>query len=293
MEWLDKMNAAIEYIENHLSDEIDYEKVAQKACCSSYNFQRMFSFITDVPLAEYIRKRRLTKAAIELQNREEKVIHIAYKYGYQSPSSFARAFQSFHGITPNAARKKGVELKAYPKISFQISIKGGKEMDYRIEEKESFSIFGLEVVASLKGEGMSPAMFWQQSHENGAYEQLVKNAGDTPSFLSKNLCKVHGVEHYKATTKDTFSYMLFAFKSENSQTKGYQEILIPKQTYVVFKSDHFEWDELPNILSEMHKRFYTEWLPTASYERAEGPNFEIYGGDQNLGYIELWYPINK
>jgi len=130
MDWLTKMNAALDYIEDHLLDEIDYKAVARKACCSSYNFQRMFSFITDVPLAEYIRRRRLTQAAIELQNTDARIIDVAVKYGYDSPVSFSRAFATLHGINPNEAKQSGARLKAYPKISFQISIKGEKEMNY-------------------------------------------------------------------------------------------------------------------------------------------------------------------
>jgi len=152
MDWLTKMNEALDYIENNLTDDIDLTIVAQKACCSSYNFQRMFSFITDIPLAEYIRRRRLTQAALELQNSNAKVIDIAIKYGYDSPVSFSRAFNNIHGITPNEAKQAGVELKAYPKISFHISIKGGQEMNYRIEAKEAFDVFGIETIGSLSGE---------------------------------------------------------------------------------------------------------------------------------------------
>ena len=137
MDMLMKMNAALDYIEKNLTAEIDFLTVAQQAGCSSYNFQRMFSFVTDVSLAEYIRRRRLTQAAVELQNSGAKVIDVAMKYGYDSLVSFARAFTNLHGITPSNAKQPGVELKAYPRISFQISIKGEKEMNYRIETKEA------------------------------------------------------------------------------------------------------------------------------------------------------------
>ncbi len=162
MDWLSKMNSAIDYIENNLIYEIDFNIVSQKACCSSYNFQRMFSFITETSLAEYIRRRRLTHAALELQNTNLKVIDISTKYGYNSATSFARAFTALHRLTPTEAKKPGVQLKAYPKISFQISIKGEKEMDYRIETKEAFKIFGIETIASLIGEEgyLSPAELW-------------------------------------------------------------------------------------------------------------------------------------
>lgn len=90
MDWLNKMNNAIDYIENNLLHEIDLDIVAQKAFCSNYNFQRMFSFITDVTLTEYIRRRKLTLAALELQSSKIKIIDLAFKYGYESSVSFGR-----------------------------------------------------------------------------------------------------------------------------------------------------------------------------------------------------------
>jgi AraC family transcriptional regulator len=296
MDWLSKMNSAIDYIENNLIYEIDLNKFAQKACCSFYNFQRMFSFRTDTTLAEYIRRRRLTQAALELQNSNLKVIDISTKYGYKSATSFARAFTTLHELTPTEARKSGVQLKAYPKISFQISIKGEKEMDYRIETKEAFDIFGIETIASLTEEEnyLSPAELWQKCHQNGEYERLLGNSGNLPNFITQDLCKIHGVENYCKTEKNTFSYMLFSFASESSNTDGYKIVHIPSQTYAIFPSEKIKWDDdFSSILSNLQKRFYTEWLPAANYERAEGANFEIYGGTPEYGYIELWYPIVK
>jgi AraC family transcriptional regulator len=292
LDWLTKMNAAVDYIENHLNDEIDYQKVAMEACCSSYNFQRMFSFITDIPLAEYIRRRRMTQAALELQNTDVKVIDVAFKYGYDSSTSFARAFCTLHGITPTEAKKTGAKLKYYPKISFQISIRGEIGMDYRIETKEAFDIFGIEAICSLTGTEGVPSQLWQKCQENGEYDRLVTNAGDLPAFVPQGLCKVHGAEYYRKTEGNTFPYMLCAFVSKNSNTEGYKVVRIPSQTYVVFSSEKFKWgDEFFKILTNMQKRFYSEWLPTANYERTDSANFEIYGGTEEYGYIELWYPI--
>ena len=152
MDWFAKMNAVLDEIERNLTGEIDLNVLCMKAGCSSYNFQRMFSFITDIPLAEYIRRRRLTAAAFELKNGGCRVVDIAVKYGYDSATSFARAFGALHGVAPSEARRDGAKLKAYPRISFQISIKGEKQMDYRIETKEAFEVFGIETIASLAGE---------------------------------------------------------------------------------------------------------------------------------------------
>ncbi len=128
MDWLVRMNSAMEYIETNLADTISYDEIAHRACCSTYHFQRMFPFITGVTLSEYIRRRRLTLAAFELQTTGSKVIDVAMKYGYDSPEAFARAFKNLHGIMPISARDTGVSLKAYPRMSFHISIKGDVEM---------------------------------------------------------------------------------------------------------------------------------------------------------------------
>lgn len=295
MEWIDKMNAALDYIEDNLTEEIDLNIVAQKAYCSSYNFQRMFSFITDISLAEYIRRRRMSAAALELQTCDIKIIDLALKYGYDSSVSFSRAFAKVHGITPREAKKSGAQLKIYPKISFQITIKGEEPMDYRIESKEAFDVFGIETVASLSEQKgfTSPAELWQKSHRNGDYERLAEAAGALPDFVPTDLCKVHGVENYRKTLGNTFPYMLCAFVSDTSKTKGYKVQHIPAQTYAVFPSQKFKWDEIFGVLRDLQKRFYSEWLPTAKYERADGPNFEIYGGDREYGYIELWFPVRK
>ncbi|WP_331281696.1 helix-turn-helix transcriptional regulator [Paenibacillus sp. FSL P4-0081] len=116
MDWLDRMNNAMEYVEKHLADVIDFNQAARIACCSTYHFQRMFSFITDVPLSEYIRRRRMTLAAFELQQGGTRIIDIAMKYGYESPEAFSRAFKKMHGVMPMSARDKGVSLKAYPPV---------------------------------------------------------------------------------------------------------------------------------------------------------------------------------
>jgi len=143
MDSLKNMNAAMRYIENNLTNEINFKKVAKLAYCSEYHFKRMFSFLAGISLSEYIRCRRLTLAAFELKNSDAKVIDVAIKYGYNSPDSFSRAFQNLHGITPSEARNSSHSLKAYSPMTFQLSIQGGNEMNYRIEEKEPFRIIGI------------------------------------------------------------------------------------------------------------------------------------------------------
>lgn len=131
MEWLEKMNDAINYIEAHIEEKINYLKAAEIACCSLSRFQRMFSFATDITLAEYVRYRRMSLAAKDLLNSDIKIIELSQKYNYDSPEAFTRAFQAFHGVAPTIARKFGI-YKDYPRISFQIRINGG---DYNMNIK--------------------------------------------------------------------------------------------------------------------------------------------------------------
>ena len=299
MDLLSRMSLALTYVEENLAGDIDPETLARIACCSYYNFQRMFSYITDVSLSEYIRRRRLTLAAIELQSSDIKVIDLALKYCYDSPVSFSRAFQALHGVTPTRARADGVTLKAYPRISFQITVRGEREMAYCMETKEAFQIFGVEGVFKTDctdGSGTYPCTpheFWDQNHANGTYEKLAADAGDLPAFVGQDLCKVRGVCDYKETGPGTFAYMQCAFRSQNSRTEGYAVVDIPARTWVIFPSERFSWDQVVTVINDLYKRFYSEWLPAAAYERADDMNFELYGGDEESGYVELWFAVEK
>ena len=142
MDWITGMQKAIDYIEAHLTEEIDYERVAAESFSSSYHFQRVFSILCGYTLGEYIRLRRLTLAGAELTGGGVKVIDIAMKYGYDSPDSFSKAFQRFHGITPSEARTDGNMLRSFSRLSIKITLEGGKTMNYRIEEKDEMILTG-------------------------------------------------------------------------------------------------------------------------------------------------------
>ncbi|MCT4509523.1 MAG: AraC family transcriptional regulator, partial [Tepidibacter sp.] len=141
MNWLNAMNNAVEYIEDNITKKIDIVQVAKIALSSTFHFQRMYHMITGVTIGEYIRRRRLTLATQDIIS-GEKIINVAYKYGYETPEAFTKAFRKMHGISPSVARELGVNLKAYPKLSFHISIKGDKNMNYKIFDKGSFKVVG-------------------------------------------------------------------------------------------------------------------------------------------------------
>ena len=297
---LEKLNCAINYVEENITDEIDFAKIAQLACCSTYDFQRMFAFIADISIVEYIRRRRLTLSAFELQESDIKVVDLALKYGYESPVSFARAFKAMHGITPGEARNSNVSLKAFSRISFQITIKGVSEMNYRIVKTDSFKVFGLEGIVSTVGDEKyfpHEGAIWQENNKNGKYEQLLTDAGHK-SFsqydimFTKDMCKIHGLMNYKRLDDTTYGYMQCSFVTDESNTEGYSMFEIPATTWAVFPADVPDWN-VGKAMDIAYKRFYGEWLQTSEYEKVNSPQFEMYGGTAECGYIELWMPVVK
>jgi len=290
MEWLINMNNAVNYIESRLCDEISYDQVAQVACCSTYHFQRMFSYITGVPLSEYIRHRRLTLAALELQTSDIKVLDVALKYGYESPEAFSRAFKKLHGIMPISARDTGVQLKVFPKMTLHIKIKGAIEMKYRIEQREAFEVFGLELKTSVvDGKCFTeiPA-FIGSCVEDGSIAALIKAAGKEPDGI------VDAGVTYAHNPNGNMNYMIACYKKTDTVPPEYKVLNIPKQTWAVFATEwHSEDDDAK--LHDVWERIYSEWFPTVSYEHAECDfDIEIYYGDrQSECSAEIWIPVVK
>lgn len=284
MDWLERMNAAINYIEDNLTGDIDYKQAAKAACCPNYHFQRMFAFITGVPLSEYIRRRRLTLAAFELQQSSKSVIEIAQEYGYESHAAFTRAFNELHGIAPIAARKSGAKLKAYPRMSFHISIMGGTKMDYRIEKIGAFSAVGFKYRVGTEKAFDSVPMIWQEARQNGITERLVhlmetnseKSPGGVLGILSDG----------DWGRNSDFSYYL-AVPYEKETPVDMEKLNFPESQWVVF--------EAPDLtdIQKAWKRLYTDWVPTSGYFLADLPAVECYYPPGHNPQNELWIPIVK
>lgn len=284
MDFLQRMNEALDYIENNLDGEIDYEKAASKACCSVFYFQRMFSFIANITLSEYIRRRRLTLAAFELQNSDVKVIELAIKYGYDSPDSFTRAFQKLHGIIPSKARNSGITLKAFPRITFHISIKGDVEMDYRIEEKEAFRIVGIKRHYYGPDDDESVvSKFWDELYGNGILNEISNLSTGTPQG-------VHGFIQVLSDRK--VDYMIASI-SDKEPPVGMSSQVIPKSSWAIFELT----GPVNKAIEDAWKRIFTEWLPTSNYKYAETIDIECFPYAGNKGTsdfkFEIWLPVIK
>lgn len=282
MEWLKQLNDAMDYMENNLQGEIDYEEAARIACCSTYHFQRMFSYIAGVPLSEYLRRRRMTAAAFDLQN-GEKVLDVALKYGYESPTSFNRAFQSVHGVSPSAARGVGVQLKAYPRLSFQMTIKGDVEMDYRIEKKEAFRVVGVRDPLKMDFEESFrrvPA-FWNEVAQTDLLPRIC-------ALMDPDMPGVLGVSTCLGETEQNYYYICVA--SNAPVPEGMDEYTVPAETWAIFYGE----GAMPHAMQDLQKRIVAEWLPTSGYEWAQGPDIELYlQPTPEMAKFEVWLPIVK
>lgn len=280
MEWIDRLNQAIRYMEEELTGEIDYEKLGQIACCSAYHFQRMFAYMAGVPLSEYIRRRRMSLAAVDLQSGEEKIIDIAEKYGYHSPTAFNRAFQSVHGIAPSAVRSQGVSVKSFPPITFQMTIKGVGEMNYRIETKEAFRIVGVSrpLHKELEKNFMIVPEMWQEAVSQGTLPKLAELM-DTPpmGLLGVSVCN------------DQEDWKYYIAVSSTKTTEEFGEYTVPAATWAIFPGEGTN-----QSIQELEQRIVTEWLPTSGYEYGNAPDIEVYlNPDPENARYEVWIPVVK
>ncbi len=281
MEWIERLNDAVRYMEEHLTDEISYEQLGRIACCSSYHFQRMFAYMAGVPLSEYIRRRKMSLAAVDLKSGDAKVIDIAAKYGYSSPTAFNRAFQSVHGIAPSAVRNEGVSVKSFPPIAFQITVSGAAELSYRVEQKEAFRIVGLSRPLEPEIEknfAVVPGL-WQEAAMNGTVEKLAGMMDSAPvGILGVSVC----------SNEEQWKYFLAAASTKKDDSL--EEYMVPSFTWAIFSGE----GACPGAIQELERRIVTEWLPTSGYEYDNGPDIEVYlNPDPSDAKFEVWIPVRQ
>ena len=288
MDWITGIQNAINYIEEHLTEEIDYEIVAKEAACSSFYLQRIFSILCGMTLGDYIRNRRLTLAGNELSAADDKVIDIALKYGYESPESFTRAFSRFHGVTPSEAKKDGYKLKSFSRLSVKITLSGGNIMDYKIIEKDAFDI--IEKVESHPVEDSENAKsipaFWTRSHNDGTVKKLLDTTTDRTYIFG--VCYGNLSENAK-----TFDYSIAAKCNENTVVpEGFRKNTIPARTWAIFECK----GAMPNAIQDMWHKIVSEFFPTSGYQPTYEMDIEAYT-EGNMGSpdyrSEIWVPVIK
>ena len=298
MDWITGMQKAIDYIEANLTEKIDYEKVAAESFSSSYHFQRVFSILCGYTLGEYIRLRRLSLAGAELANGKEKVIDIALKYGYDSPDSFAKAFQKFHGITPSQARADGNMLKSFSRLSIKISLEGGNTMNYRIEEKDEMILTGYKRrFSGVPGE--------REEQEKDMYvntrvfQYILQGLSGNIEMNYDVITNIDddGYDFYIA--KQLTEYLRNNLNKTSvlgeEYAKHFENIVIPQCTYAIFETERCSYPT--TIFLDLRKKIASEWLPNSGYQLANAPELVVThwfrGNKSNQRYRELWIPIEK
>jgi len=309
MNWIENLNKAIDYMEERIAEEIDYAKLAKIACCSSYQFQRMFFYIANVSLPEYIRRRKMSLAAIDLQSGDKKIIEIALKYGYSSPTAFNRAFQSMHGIAPSQAKKGGSILKSYPKINFTLTAKGVEEMEFRIEKREAIRVVGAFMPLSKDVEKAyaEATEHWVKVLFDGAPKDVdgnilgngtlcdELNIAANAKYPDGSITEFNGFFGIE-TEHDNGGEYIIAVASPMPKSENLKEYIIPAHTWAVFSGKNFfEDEENADSFIRYEERIYSEWLPSSGYEIADSlsVHFTFATTDiENMPY-EIWLPVKK
>lgn len=279
MEWIDRLNEVISYIERHLEGEIRNEAIGKIVACPVGSFQRTFSLMTGITLSEYIRRRKLTKAAFELQSTDCKVIDIAVKYGYESSDAFGVAFKKMHGIAPITARQQNIKLKSYPRLSFSLTIKGDVEMNYRVVERDDFKIAGKIVTSSLEN-NIIP-QFWEQCKTDGTIDKLYEIGINSYTL---GVCFGYNDEGIN-------DYMV-GIETNHDFIEGMKTVVVPKSTWLVFESV----GPVNPTLGNTWGRIYGEFLPQSIYKQAALPTMEKYFSNEVNAddyYVEIWIPVVK
>lgn len=286
MNSLEQLNAALAYIEDNLAGTIDPQQLALTAHCSEYHFSRMFSFLAGVGLAEYIRRRRLSLAAFDLREPNARVLDVAIKYDYQSADSFARAFQALHGVPPSKARE--ATLKAYPRLSFQLTIQGASEMNYKIIPKPTFHIVGFYKRVPLIYEGINPHIqqMWQSLDET-LIGRLKELSDLEPSGI------ISGSTNF-SDSRAEFSEIDHWIGAATSQPcpDDLQQLEIEEGDWAVFESV----GPFPQTMQDIWARIYSEWFPTSGYEHRRGPEL-VWCEKRDITLpdfrCQIWIPVSR
>ena len=288
MNYTQGLQNAIDYIEEHLTDDLDIEEIAAQSGLSAFYFQRIFNILCDYSLGEYIRNRRLTLAGNELSGTDEKVIDIALKYGYDTPESFSRAFSRFHGITPSQAKKNSSPLKSFSRLSVEIHLKGGNIMDYKIVKKDAFKVLEKISTQSIDDEQNKNTIpdFWTQSHQDGTVYKLLELATDRTNIFG--ICYGN-----TPNNKKTFEYSIAALCGDNTEIPdGFSIKEIPARTWAVFECI----GPMPDAIQNTWHKICSEFFPTANYEPTYEMDIEAYpaGVMTSPDYrTEIWVTVKE
>lgn len=288
MNTLAQFNDVMAYIEKNLMYDMEPGQISRISGCSEYHFRRMFSFLAGMPLGEYIRRRRLSVAGLMLQKESVKVLDLALQLGYESPEAFSKAFQLMHGVSPSQAKKENTELKVLPPMTFQLTITGGMEMNYRVVEKDEFHIVGFKKRITMQFKGINPQM-----------DSLVQKL--TPQVIEelKGLCDVEpkgilsvSADFNERTTEGSQLDQYIGVATSKAVSNGYDTLDVPASNWAVFKAA----GTFPDAIQDTWAKIYSEWFPASGYELTGGPELlwnETPDTSKPDYKSEIWIPVRK
>ena len=259
-EYLNKM---IQYIEEHLTEKIEYKELAKLVGVSEYSLQRIFMFLTNVSLAEYIRKRRLSKAYEELKKSDIKIIDLATKYQYDSAISFSRAFKNLFGITPSECKTNIKEYKLFPIIKFN-SNEIYEELSYEIKEIEEIEVYCKKTKATTHDDFLyNIRNLYKEIKDNGLHKKFNENGQYGITLIRDN----------------NYIYLVGCkIKFENTE-----KFIISKGKYAVFNVGSREQKDI----DKTEINIYSQWLPSTNYQIEQELYIEEYSKNNCYIYIPI------
>ena len=295
MEWLTSIRIAIDYMEEHLTDDISAQDVADRVYLSPFFLQKGFSLMTGYGIGEYIRNRRLYQAALDLKETDDKVIEIAFRYGYETPESFTKAFSRFHGATPSQVRG-GAAINTFLPLTIKLSIQGGNQMDYKITPMFPFKVIGFQKVFDNETAYTEIPKFWDEICEKYAYNVYAGNAPANPyeQALVDNCIGEYGV-CIDDIGGGKFRYLVAGKYTGGDVPEGMVVYEFPRSDWAVFNCI----GPIPDALQSVNTRIFKEWLPgNPAYELCGNASVEWYdcvnGEKTDPDYHSaIWVPVKR
>lgn len=280
MNILNELNEACNYIENNIENEIDIKEIARITNQSTDSINRFFVSMLGITIKEYIRKRRLSLAVYDLQNSDEKITDIAFKYGFNSYDSFCKAFLNQHNVTPTQAKNPSCEVNIFPPATFEINVKGAQKIKFKICDLEEFEVYGIS------------KNFNCQSSDRFKQEKEMWSI-DYEHYPEK-ICQGYDGIWYGIFENGKYS---IARKKEDVEFNGLEKIKIKSGKYAVFTTDKggYAGDEL----SKTHELIFNSWLKDTQYNIKREYIIEVFhlATDREKRrknrYYEIYIPINE
>lgn len=284
---LERLNQALDHIEERLRGDLEAAELARITMTSEYHFRRLFSALAGMPLSEYVRRRRLTVAGAEVLAGERSLLEIAVRYGYGSGEAFARAFRAVHGVGPGEARRTGAALRSQPRMSFRLVVEGNSTMRYRVVEKEAFRVIGRGARVPLVHEGENPAI---AAH----IRSIGQEALDRLALLSDGEPKgiVSAVTHLSESREEGVELDYWHGVVSGAEVPdGFDALDVPAGTWAVFENE----GPLPQAIQYLWRDVFTQWFPSNPYASRPGPELLSVrpSADWTTARAELWIPVER